>query len=51
MIQYMRRSLRPRTFLIINVIQTTFWTVVLVLQIIGAADSGAHITWFAIACL
>ncbi|EOD49358.1 putative cys met metabolism pyridoxal phosphate-dependent enzyme protein [Neofusicoccum parvum UCRNP2] len=51
MIKYARHSLSPGIFLIISVIQTTFWTVLLILQIIGSASLGrAYITIFGVGC-
>lgn len=38
-----RRSLTPKFFLIVNVIQTTFWTVMFVLSFFGAYTSFAHV--------
>ncbi|KAF2458458.1 hypothetical protein BDY21DRAFT_370702 [Lineolata rhizophorae] len=38
-VKFARNHLSPRLFLIFNVIQTTFWTVVFVLEIVGAAST------------
>lgn len=50
MIQYIRHSLSPRTFLIINTLQTLFWVAIVVLQIVGNASYGrAYVSIFGIA--
>ncbi|KAL0261702.1 hypothetical protein SLS55_003132 [Diplodia seriata] len=52
MIQYVRHSLSPRTFLIINVLQLLFWIGIIVLQIVGNAALGhVYVSIFGIAAL
>lgn len=52
MIQYIRHSLSPRTFLIINTLQTLFWVAIVVLQIVGNASYGrAYVSIFGVAAL
>ncbi|EKG10271.1 Cys/Met metabolism pyridoxal phosphate-dependent enzyme [Macrophomina phaseolina MS6] len=51
MIQAARHNLSPRTFLIINVLQTTWWTVIIILIFIGNASYGrAFVPIFSIVC-
>lgn len=38
-----RRTLTPKFFLVVNVVQTTFWTVMFVLSFFGAYTSFAHV--------
>ncbi|KAJ4419804.1 hypothetical protein N0V82_004739 [Gnomoniopsis sp. IMI 355080] len=38
-----RRTLTPKFFLIVNVVQTTFWTVMFVLSFFGAYTTFAHV--------
>lgn len=38
-----KRSLTPKFFLIVNVIQTTFWTILFIMSFFGAYTSFAHV--------
>ncbi|OJD31672.1 cys met metabolism pyridoxal phosphate-dependent enzyme protein [Diplodia corticola] len=52
MVQYVRHSLSPRTFLIINTLQLLFWIAIVVLQFIGNASYGrVYVGIFGIAAL
>lgn len=38
-----KRSLTPKFFLIVNVVQTTFWTIMFIMSFFGAYTSFAHV--------
>lgn len=38
-----RRTLTPKFFLIVNIVQTTFWTAMFILSFFGAYTSFAHV--------